>query len=172
MAPYMIESADAYQRCARVLWKVDGRVAMINACLSVEILLKSFNVEVAALKGDRNERYKMKSGFLKRKDKHDLVYLFEELPDQVKSLFEREIYDLKVYLNKYRSVFKSGRYEYEPDAYVGSTTTIIDVAETLVKETAKLYYERGNRDPFIKSMHEKRRKVQSDLEDHVRILIK
>ena len=112
-APHVIETAYYYWKAAEHLWPLYSSVAVINAVLSIEIALKSFNVKVSGNEGKLNEDYSFKSN-LKRGEKHDLIKLYDILPDDIKCrlLSKPDLY----YLEQHRDTFIKDRYIYEKDA--------------------------------------------------------
>ncbi|HUU17879.1 MAG TPA: hypothetical protein VMW72_12060 [Sedimentisphaerales bacterium] len=82
-AAHAIETAYSYWKASEQLWPQFPNVAVINAALSIEIALKSFNVEVSGNKGKIDESYSFKSN-LKGPQRHDLIKLYDILPDDLK----------------------------------------------------------------------------------------
>ncbi|AZQ85097.1 hypothetical protein EKO29_14570 [Colwellia sp. Arc7-635] len=148
MAPHMVETAYKYYRAAQLLWSTDFQISIVNAALSIEILFKSFNAEIVANDGKINEKYRFNDKILpKKSNKHDLMVLYNALPDDVKSLFH-DNFTLDI-LEKYRRTFVEDRYMYEDGARSGATGAIIDIAGKLILMTVNLYRERSNNDPWI-----------------------
>lgn len=148
MAAYMVETAHGYLKAAESLWNQNFSVSVVNAALSVEIILKSFNAKVAANAGLLNEKYKFNDSVLpKSANKHDLIALFNALPADVKRQFESN-YTIDI-LEAYRYTFVKDRYMYEPNARGGATGALLGVADTFIKKTVALYKQRGCPDRWI-----------------------
>ena len=150
MAPFMVETAYQYYRASQLLWSQCFKVSIVNAALSIEILLKSFNAAVVANEGALNEKYKFNEKVLPDKtNKHDLVELFDALPADVKNKFSNSF--VQDMLEKYRYTFIHDRYMYEPSARSGATTSLIDIAGELIKKTVAIYVARECTDPWIQN---------------------
>ena len=145
-AAHAIETAYSYWKASEQLWPQFPNVAVINAALSIEIALKSFNVEVSGNKGKIEESYSFKSN-LKGPERHDLIKLYDILPDDLKCrlLDKSDLY----YLDKHRDTFIVDRYIYEKDAQKGASNVIIGIAGDLVQNCVELYKEKGCKDPWI-----------------------
>jgi predicted RNase H-like nuclease len=147
MAPWAVETAYKYYLAAVQTYSICGGVSMTNAALSIEIILKSYLLTPSVNLGALNQRYDRAkvSG-----DGHDLSNLLDRLPSCIQrklvpSAFEREM------LYKYRNYFKESRYAYETKAQSGHSGTLHSIAERMIRETVKIYLERGCGDPWIKN---------------------
>ena len=148
MAPYMVETAYKYYRAAQSLWSQDFQISIVNAALSIEILLKSFNAEVVANDGKINEKYRFNNNVIpKGSNKHDLVVLYNALPKEVRSLFH-DNFTLDM-LEKYRKTFVDDRYMYEEGARSGATGALLDIAGKFIAMTVNIYKERSCNDLWI-----------------------
>jgi hypothetical protein len=153
-APWMIEEAYRYYKASEILHNSHNMesVAQINAALSIEILFKSFHVEITESEGLVDERYKFKktSTVCKSvKDTHDLFKLYESLPDEIGQMIwspTRE--DI---LLKYRDVFVKSRYKYEKDSMTGYSALLSKHAGELVDSVTKYYQREGCDDLWIQA---------------------
>lgn len=148
MAPYMVESAFRYYRAAQSLWVVESGIALVNAAISIEILLKSYNSEIAGNEEKINQKYRFKSACLKKgENSHNLIHLFNALPLDAKAIFNEPY--IEELLEKYKTTFVSERYVYEPNTRGGGSTALIDLANILVQRTVSLYKEHGCEDSWV-----------------------
>jgi hypothetical protein len=152
-SPHMVETAHHYYEAAKVLYPHGnlGQVAVINAALAIEILFKSFNSSIAANEGKLNEKYNFQHGKLPKKNRnaHNLMQLYELLPNEVKSKFhDKFILDM---LEKYKHVFTADRYFYEKTARSSYSSTLIEIAGKLIHITALIYKEKGCTDIWIEN---------------------
>jgi hypothetical protein len=148
MAPYMVETAFRYSRAAKSLWGIESGVALINAAISIEILLKSYNSKVVDNEGEVNQKYRFNPECLKEKHrKHDLYNLFAALPSEIKMKFEDQ-YTIDI-INKYRDTFVTERYVYEPNTKGGGSTALIELSEKFVQKTVAIYKELGCEDSWV-----------------------
>lgn len=150
MAPYMVEAAHGYSKAADSLWSQNFMVSIVNAALAVEILLKSFNAKISDNAGMLNEKYKFDDSVLpKGANRHDLIVLFDALPPEVREKF-RDPYITDM-LESYRYTFVKDRYVYEANARRGASGALLGVADELIKETVKIYKQRGCTDDWIQN---------------------
>lgn len=148
MAPYMVETANNYYRAASHLWSIDSSIALVNAAISIEILLKSYNSVITDNEGKINEKYRFNDKCLtKSQNKHNLIDLFNALPPEIKEVFNESY--IKEILSKYQMTFVSERYVYERNTRGGGSASLIELAHTFVKRTVSLYKDRGCNDPWV-----------------------
>ncbi len=154
LAPYMVETAFRYSRAAGSLWGVESGIALVNAAISIEILLKSYNSEVVDNEGEVNQKYRFDQKCLKEQKEehkrdvsHDLLCLFNILPSEIKREFgDQYTIDL---LQKYRGTFTKERYVYEANTKGGGSSALIDLSRGLVKKTVAIYKNRGCSDSWV-----------------------
>ena len=148
LAPHMLETSYLYNKSAALMWPHSVSIFIVNAALSLEVLFKSFNAQVVGNAGELNEKYRFNNKILnKGENSHDLLYLFNSLPQDVKSLFHTD-FTIEI-LTKYRSTFVEERYMYESSALGGGTSALMDVASSLIGKTVQIYRDRGCNDPWI-----------------------
>jgi len=128
-------------------------VALVNAAIGMEILLKSFVARPNGNHGQVDETYDLDGEMIrdahrelrragkiaahKRVDKHDLLTLFYSVPADVRSRlrFDQE----EEWIERYRNVFTNARYPYETSSPGGFDDTLI----------VMWYRKQGCRDLFI-----------------------
>ncbi len=124
-SPYMLEAAGNYVRAAQILWRQPNmeKVAIVNAAIGIEIMLKSF-IAVPVdnhRKGSESEQYELKQRV------HGLHELYKsvdsELCKKLRFTYHEE------WFNKYDLVFVTDRYPYETNSNAGYTQTLIVVAD-------------------------------------------
>lgn len=99
--------------------------AMINACLAVEIYLKCLQFKIVVEQDPKEvityNNFELKPFEDRFASGHELLVLFEKIPDNVKSVFKTELerhYTEAEYLsilNDFDTVFLDERYMYEPE---------------------------------------------------------
>ncbi|MEH6628395.1 MAG: hypothetical protein V7739_18295 [Motiliproteus sp.] len=146
-SPYMLETASDYLRAAKLLWGQPnlGGVAMINAAIAIEIILKSFIAEPTdnKRKGTVGEQYELKG---KR------LHLLTDLAKQVDPVIYRELgfHNHEYWFEKYDNLFVQARYPYEPTARSGYTEIPIKTGIEMFRSTIEWYKKTGNVDPWVK----------------------
>lgn len=145
-SPYMLETASNYLRGARVLWgqpNLSG-VAVVNAALAIEIILKSFLATATEnnRKGGVSEQYEIIG-----KRIHKLTELAK--------LIDSELYENLGFVKheecfkKYNNFFVESRYPYETDSSGGCSEAPIKVGIEMFRATINWYKETGNHDPWV-----------------------
>lgn len=143
MAPYMIEMVSS-----KLMWRHNIGISIAQAALSLEVFFKSFHAEISANEGLLNERYKLnENGALKDKNKHDLLDLYESLPEEIRILFHNEF--IRDMIVKYRRAFLDSRYVYERKALQSGTDALASIASDSIRKTVSIYKERGCDDEWI-----------------------
>jgi hypothetical protein len=85
MRPWMIEAAYNYLKASRLLWANHLAVpSLMTGAIGVEILLKSFLVEVDGKSGGIGEKYHFDRKRQNINDGHNLLELFDAIPDDIK----------------------------------------------------------------------------------------
>lgn len=148
MAPYMVETAFHYSRAARSLWGIESGISLVNAAISIEILLKSYNSKITGNVSAVNQKYHFNTNCL-NENRHNLVHLFNALPSDAREKLE-EPYMLEL-LIKYQNTFVSERYVYELNTRGGGSSSLIDISEDLVRKTVAIYKELGCDDSWVVS---------------------
>lgn len=145
---YMVETAWDYYVTAHKSTHRRGYIETSLSCLSLEILLKSFNADIAKNEGQINELYKPNHKVKKLgKKSHDLMELYGLLnPDYQEYLFNKN--DLST-LAQHSNFFSSTRYGYEPDVPSVFYDSISKLAVAAICKVVYLYKMRGSKDPFI-----------------------
>lgn len=146
--PYMVECGFDYYMVAKKSPHQRMAIQCILSALAIEVILKSFNAEVAGNHGLLNETYKFDRSLLPKKSaSHDLVVLADALSPSVrKYLFDK--HDLQV-IEENRSIFTSSRYVYEQTANTIHFDDIIKLAAKTLCNVIYLYKKQGCDDPFI-----------------------
>ncbi|MBO7927363.1 hypothetical protein J5X91_14000 [Pseudoalteromonas sp. K222D] len=145
-SPYMLESASDYLRASRLLWTKPNLcgVAVVNAAIAIEIILKSFTAQPSdnKRKGTVGEQYEIKGKRL-----HKLTDLAKAIdPDIYKLLgFNKHEY----WFEKYDNLFVQARYPYEPTANGGYTEIPISIGIEMFKATIAWYKKTDNKDPWV-----------------------
>lgn len=90
----------------------------VMCALSIEIIFKSFNASIVGNRGRLNEIYEFdryeldKKGILvKKSNAHDLIVLYESLPEDIRS-YLCEGFEIEI-LNTNKILFMQSRYIYE-----------------------------------------------------------
>ncbi|MFM4718337.1 MULTISPECIES: hypothetical protein [Aeromonas] len=144
---YMLETASDYLRAAKVIWLQPNlqSVAMVNAAIAIEIILKSFLSQPTnnMRKGTVGEQYEIKQK----------VHLFNDIAARI----DRDIYD-KLNFSRYcsffeknKALFVESRYPYEPSSRGGFNDEAIHVGIEIFNATMRWYKETGNEDPWVKA---------------------
>ncbi|WP_240222673.1 hypothetical protein [Rheinheimera hassiensis] len=144
-SPYMLESASEYLRAAAVLWGQPNLcgVAMVNAAIAIEIILKSFTAEPAdnLRKGTVGEQYNGKR-------QHLLTKIAKEIDPEIYR--ELGFHNHDYWFKQYDDLFVKARYPYEPDARGGLTEIPIKVGIEMFRATIEWYKKTGNPDQWVK----------------------
>lgn len=147
--PYMIENAYDYYKISTVSSHQRMGIQAVMCALSIEIILKSFHASVTSNHGKLNETYEFRKieALPKRANAHDLIVLYESLPENIQRyLFD--LSDLEV-LTVNKDLFTKSRYAYESNANKSHTDGIIKLAASLICKMVFLYRSLGCNDPFI-----------------------
>lgn len=144
---YMLETASDYLRAAKIIWLQPNlqSVAMVNAAIAIEIILKSFIAQPAnnMRKGTVGEQYEIKHR----------VHLFNDIAGKI----DKDIYDRLnfsrycAFFEKHKSLFIESRYPYEPSSRGGFSNEPIHVGIEIFNATMRWYKETGNEDPWVKA---------------------
>ncbi|HBH7909496.1 hypothetical protein P3602_24975 [Vibrio parahaemolyticus] len=147
--PYMIENAYDYYKISTGSPHQRMGIQAVMCALSIEIILKSFHASVTSNHGKLNETYEFKKSeaLPKRANAHDLIVLYESLPENIQRYLFDSL-DLKV-LAANKDLFTKSRYAYEPNANKSHTDSIIKLAASLICKMVFLYRSFGCNDPFI-----------------------
>ncbi|WP_406610729.1 hypothetical protein [Agarivorans sp. JK6] len=145
-SPYMLEAASDYLRAAKLLWNEPnlGGVAVVNAGIAMEIILKSFIAEPV----ENNRRNTVGEQYeIKGKKLHLLTELAKKIdPELYRKLgFNRH----ELWLEKFNNLFVESRYPYEEQSRKGYSEAAIYIGIEMFKETIKWYKETGNEDPWV-----------------------
>lgn len=135
-SPYMLETAFRYLHAANFLWERGnlGNVAMVNAAIAIEIILKSFLAipKRNSLEGTVAEQYEVKgSGF------HSLTKLSEMIDRELYKELGFEKYDF--WFKEYDNLFVQARYPYEPNSRGGYSDIPIKVGVEIFRVTIGWY---------------------------------
>ena len=145
---YMVETAWDYYVIAHKGTYRRGYIETSLSCLSLEILLKSFNADIAKNKGQINEMYRPNDKVRKLgKKSHDLMELYGLLDREYQTYLFNES-DLST-LARHSNFFSSTRYGYEPDVPSVFHDSISKLAAASICKVIYLYKVRGCNDPFI-----------------------
>ncbi len=150
MRPWMIEVAHGYLKASRLLSLNKLPVpSIVVAAIGVEILFKSFLVEVDGEKGGLGENYRFDNTKYKiRNGGHNLFDLFNAIPDDIK--FELSFYKYKEYFSEYyQTPFLDDRYPYEKSASGGYTDVLADIGEEMLNIIIDYYKNNECNDPWI-----------------------
>ncbi|GIU04821.1 MULTISPECIES: hypothetical protein [unclassified Shewanella] len=145
-SPYMLETASDYLRAAKVLWKEPnlGLVAVVNAAIAIEIILKSFIAQPSEndRKGTISEQYEIKGKRL-----HTLTDLAKAIDSDLynKLGFHRHEY----WFQKFDNLFVQSRYPYEPTSSGGYSDTPIQIGIEMFRSTINWYKQTENPDPWV-----------------------
>lgn len=143
---YMLETASNYLRAARLLWNQPNlsRVAVVNAALAIEIILKSFIAQPSnnSRKGTVAEQYEIKSKRL-----HTLTALARAIEPQLYEKLGFEKYDY--WFKEFDNLFVESRYPYEQSSNVGLSDIPIHIGINMFRSTIAWYKESGNPDPWV-----------------------
>ncbi|NVK57911.1 MAG: hypothetical protein HWE26_20110 [Alteromonadaceae bacterium] len=145
-SPYMLETAFNYLHAAKLLWgkgNLSG-VAMVNAAIAIEIILKSFIATPTdnIRKGTSGEQYELKG-----KKPHLLTDLAKKVDP---SLFEElGFQDYLYWFNEYDNLFVNARYPYEPCSRKGHIEIPIKVGISMFNSVIEWYKRTGNKDSWV-----------------------
>lgn len=146
---WMIEASHDYLKASRLLWINKISVpSVITAAIGVEILFKSFLAEVDGASGGIGEQYRFERKTYKINDGHNLLKLFDAIPDDIKS--ELGFHQYREYISDYyQQTFVDDRYPYEKSASAGYTDVLTDIGEEMLSKVIKYYKEKKCDDPWI-----------------------
>ncbi|WP_347362582.1 hypothetical protein [Vibrio vulnificus] len=147
-SPYMVESAYNYLRAAKLLWREPnlGTVAVVNASIGLEILLKSFIAEPVdnSRKGTTSEQYEINGKRL-----HKLTDLAKQIaPDTYQSL---RLQRYERWFEKFDNLFIEARYPYEPSSRGSYSEVPISVGIEILGEVINWYKNSESTDSWIVS---------------------
>ncbi|ODX70630.1 hypothetical protein [Vibrio parahaemolyticus] len=145
-SPYMVESAYNYLRAAKVLWREPnlGTVAIVNAAIGLEILLKSFIAEPVenSRKGTESEQYEINGKRL-----HKLTDLAKQIdPDIYQSL---RLQRHERWFERFDNLFVEARYPYEPSSRAGYSEVPISIGIEILNDVINWYKYSGSPDSWI-----------------------
>ncbi|WP_256573285.1 MULTISPECIES: hypothetical protein [unclassified Pseudomonas] len=160
----MLESAHNYLKAAELLDAQNlPHVAMVNAAIGMEILLKSFISVPDQHQGTSGETYKLDVEALKaahqhlqsigkippkqKRDAHDLLTLFHAMPAAIRQTLALDSQEGS--FERYRDVFTNGRYLYESSSWKFSDPVLMRLLRWTLANVVGYYKERGSQDPFV-----------------------
>jgi len=148
--PYMIENAYDYYKICTSSTHQRMSIQAVFCALSIEIILKSFHATVKSNEGQINETYEFekKKALPKGTNAHDLMVLYEALPENIQHYLFNSL-DLKT-LSANKDLFTRSRYSYEQNANRSHNDRIIKLAASIICKMVYLYRSFGCEDPFIK----------------------
>jgi len=149
MRPWMIETSYDYLKASRLLWinRLEAP-SLATAAIGVEILFKSFLVEVDGPSGGIGEMYRFNKKTHNTKDGHNLLELFDAIPDDIKT--DLNLYRYREYFQDYyQRPFIKDRYPYEKSASGGYTDVLTDIGEEMLDIVIRYYKENRCNDPWI-----------------------
>jgi hypothetical protein len=144
-SPYMLETASDYLRAAKLLWaqpNLSG-VAMVNAAIAIEIILKSFTATPVnnGRNGTVSEQYE---------PRRRRLHLLSELAKQIDPVIYQELgFPSYEDLSKYDNIFVTTRYPYEATARSGYTEVPILIGVEMFRTTMKWYKKTGCDDYWV-----------------------
>lgn len=142
----MLETATDYLRAAKVLWGQPnlGGVAVVNAAIAIEIILKSFIATVSdnSRKGGVAEQYEILGKRL-----HTLTELAERIDTGIYN--KLGFFKYEECFKKYNNLFVESRYPYEQTSRSGYSEIPIKVGGEMFRSTMNWYKETGNKDPWV-----------------------
>lgn len=161
---WMLESARYYLKVAELL---DAQklphVAMINAAIGMEILLKSFISVPDQHEGTSGETYKLDVEALKtahqylqsigkippkqKRDAHDLLTLFHAMPAAIRESLALNSQEHS--FEWYRDVFTNSRYQYESASWKFADPVLMGLLRWTLANVVGYFKERGSQDPFV-----------------------
>jgi hypothetical protein len=152
--PYMIECAFDYYSMAVNSNHTRMGLQSVMCALSLEVILKSFNVSIAENDGGLHEEYNfdksalIEEGILpKGANVHDLIVLYESIPLNIQEyLFES--FELGT-LRENRKLFINSRYVYEKSANKIHNDDLIKLTARVICKMLYLYKKQGCSDFFI-----------------------
>jgi len=146
--PHMLETAWDYYSVAHQGSTNKGYIKASLSCLSLEIILKSFNSKITKNKGKLNEKYQPNQQINKLgRDKHNLFELLSLIDEQYKNyLFSKSEIEIII---KHKNSFLSTRYGYEESVPLLISDDISKIAASVICKMVYLYKHMGCEDPFI-----------------------
>lgn len=160
---WMLESAQSYLKAAELLDAQNlPHVAMVNAAIGMEVLLKSFISVPDQRQGTSGETYKLDSVALaaahqhlkmfgktsrKSPDRHDLLTLFHAIPEAIRSSLSMDSQEDS--FERYRDVFTDSRYQYESSSWKFSDPVLMRLLRWTLANVVSYHKERGSQDPFV-----------------------
>lgn len=145
-SPWMLETASDYLRSATLLDRQPNlsRVAMVNAAIAIEIILKSFTSEVVdnIRKGTAGEQYEING-----KGLHSLTELAKKIDCETYEALGFNRFN-EIFI-KYDNVFMTARYPYEANSHIGFNSGFIQVGIEMFNETIRWYKRTGNTDQWV-----------------------
>lgn len=144
-SPYMLEAAGNYVRAAQILWRQPnmGKVAVVNAAIGIEIMLKSF----IAVPVDNHRKDSVSEQYELKQRVHGLHELYKSVDSELAKKLRFTCHE--EWFNKYDLVFVTDRYPYETNSNAGYTQTLIDVSLQMFRAMINWYKESGNPDPWV-----------------------
>lgn len=161
---WMLESAHNYLKAAELLDAQNlPHVAMVNAAIGMEILLKCFISVPDQHQGTSGETYKLDIDALKaahqhlqsigkippkqKRDAHDLLTLFHAMPAAIRQTLALDSQEDS--FERYRDVFTNSRYQYESSSWKFSDQVLMRLLRWMLANVVGYYKERGSQDPFV-----------------------
>jgi len=161
---WMLQSAYDYLKAAELLDSQGlSHVAMVNAAIGMEILLKSFISIPDQHQGTSGETYTLddhalkaahkhlqsigKTRLNKRCDGHDLLTLFHAVPPAIRQSLALDSQER--WFERYRDVFTNSRYQYESGSWTFSDPVLMGLLRWMLANVVGYYSERGSQDPFV-----------------------
>ena len=161
---WMLESAHNYLKAAELLDAQNlPHVAMVNAAIGMEILLKSFISVPDQHQGTSGETYTLDVEALKtahqhlqsigkipskqKRDAHDLLTLFHAMPAAIRESLALNSQEHS--FERYRDVFTNSRYQYESASWKFSDPVLMGLLRWTLANVVGYYKERGSQDPFV-----------------------
>ncbi|WP_146137301.1 hypothetical protein [Zobellella taiwanensis] len=143
---YMLESAEHYLRAAKIIWNQPNlnRVAIVNAAIGIEIILKSFLATPVDnnRKGTISEQYEIKGRKI-----HGLLELLSAIDPSLSQKLKFDHH--KEWLERHNNIFIEDRYPYEPTSNPAYSQTLIHIGIEMFRSTISWYKSSGNKDPWI-----------------------
>ena len=143
-SPLVFAHAKRFYRATKAIPKIEIAPYLVNACFTIELLLKSMRVRFE-YEHSGAEGIKYRCDSLIRDSKHDLVNLYNSLPVQYSRELETRYHkefsrSFLVDLQRYRNAFLERRYEYEgrPEGImIGPLEQLLDVAYSYARELVR-----------------------------------
>lgn len=147
-SPYMVESAYNYLRAAKLLWREPnlGTVAVVNAAIGLEILLKSFIAEPVEnpRKATESEQYEINGKRL-----HKLTDLSKRIDQDVYQYLRLQRHEH--WFEKFDNLFVEARYPYEVTSRGTYSEVPISVGIEILNDVIQWYKTSGSSDSWINS---------------------